>query len=203
MINAEWLLSIDRNDLQKVSETIDKNDLPHLVGWLSEKDDKIRYQSLLLLQNCSACSDNVYSFWDIFRKMLKSGKSYQRSIGLMLMADNVKWDKDNKFDAAFDEYFELLKDEKPITVRQCIQSLHKIVPYKKHLLQRIADNIMSISIPAVKETMRKLILFDILGVLAEIRKYNTTDAMEDYIFNALSGGLLDKKAKKQIEAMLE
>jgi hypothetical protein len=61
---------------------------------------------------------------------------------------------------------------------------------------------MSVNISDVKETMRKLILTDILSVLALIRKDQTTDEMEGYIFNALSGGILDKKAKKHIEEML-
>lgn len=173
MITQEWLLLIDKDKLQEASKVIDKTDLMQLVEWLSEKDDKKRYQAFLLLQNRSAISSDVYLFWDIFRGKLKSENSYQRSIGLMLIADNVKWDKDNKFEDTFNEYFSILNDEKPITVRQCIQALHNIVPYKNHLMMRIAKEIMSLNLSKVKETMRKLILTDILGVLTVIRKYQT------------------------------
>ena len=195
-------MSIDKNNLQEASKAIDKNDLSQLVEWLSEKDDKIRYQSLLMLQNRSLYSDDVYPFWDIFRRKIKSENSYQRSIGLMLIADNAKWDKDNRIDGTIDEYLTLLNDEKPITVRQSIQSLRNIVPYKSHLHPKIANKIMSINISDIKETMRKLILLDILEILAVIRKHKSTDEIEGYIFNALSGQILDKKAKKQIESML-
>lgn len=61
---------------------------------------------------------------------------------------------------------------------------------------------MSINILEVKETMRKVILLGILGILVEITKYQTNDEIENYIFSALSGEMLDKKAKKQIEALL-
>jgi hypothetical protein len=203
MITIERLMSIDKNNFQEAAKLIDKSDIPQLVEWLTEKDDKIRYHTLLLLQNRSLICDDVYPFWDIFRNKLKSENSYQRSIGLMLIADNTKWDMENKLDDTFDEYFALLNDEKPITIRQCLQALHSIVPYKKHLHNKIANEIMLIDILEIKETMRKLILLDILNVLTDIRKHNTTDEIEGYIFKALSGEILDKKAKKQIESKLE
>ena len=83
MITLESLMSIDKNDLQEESKTIDKNDLPLIIDWLSEKDDKIRYQAFLLLQNRSLYLDDLYPFWEIFVLKLKSSNSYQRSIGLM------------------------------------------------------------------------------------------------------------------------
>lgn len=202
MITIEKLMSVNTKDIEEYSKMIDKNDLPQLVEWLSEKDDKIRYQSLLLLKSRSLYYDDVYPSWEIFRRKLKSANSYQRSIGLMLIAVNARWDKDNKFDNTIDEYFTLLNDEKPITVRQCIQALSSIIPYKSHLQLKIANKIMSINIFDIKETMRKLILLDILQLLAIIRKQQPTDEIDAYISNALSGEILDKKAKKQIELIL-
>lgn len=202
MISIEKLLSFDKNDLLEVSKTIGKEELPLLVEWLSEKDDKIRYQALLLLQHRSSYSDDVYPFWDIFRKKLKSENSYQRSIGLMLIADNARWDTDNRHDDTIDEYLLLLNDEKPITVRQCTQALCKIVPYKNHLHHKIVNKLIAINISEIKETMRKLILLDILSVLITIRKYQTIDEVEKYIIDALTGGLLDKKAIKQVESTM-
>lgn len=202
MLTIEKLMSIDANDLQEYSKIIDKDDLIQLVSWLAEKDDKIRYQSLLLLKNRSLYFDDVYQFWNEFRDKLKGSNSYQRSIGAMLIAENAKWDKDNKLDYTIEEYFELLKDIKPITIRQCIQALQNIIPYKKHLHSKIASRIMAIDIYEIKESMRKPILLDILNILMNIRKYQSTAEIEQYIFNNLSGEILDKKAKKQIEAML-
>jgi hypothetical protein len=62
---------------------------------------------------------------------------------------------------------------------------------------------MSPRLPSgIKETMRKLVLFDILEILAAIKKYQSTEKIKSYIVNALSGQILDKKAKKQIESIL-
>jgi hypothetical protein len=202
MITLESLVSIDKNDLQEASKSIDKNDLPRIIEWLSEKDDRVRYQAFLLLQNRSLYCDDVYPFWEKFAVKLKSENSYQRSIGLMLIAENTKWDKANKLNDIMDEYFSILNDEKPITVRQCIQSFGKIIPYKNHLHLEIANKIMAINITEIKETMRKLILIDILSILAMIKKYQTNDDIENYIFHAHTSGLLDKKSIKQVESML-
>lgn len=208
MITVEKLMSMDKNNLPDVAKAIDRNDLPQLVEWLSEKDDNIRYQTLLLLQNRSVCSDDVYPFREIFKSKLTSDNSYQRSIGLTLIAENTKWDTENWIDTAIDSFLKILNDEKPITVRQCIQALSKIVPYKAHLCRKIADRLMGIELAGIKETMRKLILLDILNILALIRKYKTKDdignigEIEDYINSSLSGNILDKKAKMAVEAML-
>lgn len=120
----------------------------------------------------------------------------------MLMAENAEWDLDNRMDDSLDEYLEVLNDEKPVTIRQCIQSLGKIVPYKPDLNKKIAAALMAVNLDKIKETMRKSILLDILNVLAIIRRDQTTAEIEAFIQNALSGELLDKKAKKQIEALL-
>lgn len=202
MITIEKLMSIEKDDLPEASKAIDISDLPQIVEWLSEKDDKIRYQALQLLQYRSRYSNDVYPFWDIFRLKLKSDNSYQRSIGVMLMAENAEWDLDNRMDDSLDEYLEVLHDEKPVTIRQCIQSLGKIVPYKPDLNKKIAAALMAVNLDKIKETMRKSILLDILNVLAMIRRDQTTAEIEAFIQNALSGELLDKKAKKQIEALL-
>lgn len=202
MIHLQELMSLEKESIPEASKGLSKEELSQLVELLSEKDDKIRYQALLLLQSRSEDKDDVYPYWDVFCTKLKSDNSYQRSIGLMLLADNVKWDTNNKIDAALDDYLAILTDEKPITIRQCIQSLSKLVSYKPHLAQKLADELMALDLLQVKETMRKLILMDILTVLLQIRKITTMPSIDTYIANALNGEILDKKAKKMVEKEL-
>lgn len=202
MITMEALLSIEKHGLENSAAAMCAEDLPRLVEWLSEKDDAVRYPALQLLWYRAGAFADVYPYWDVFCGKLKSDNSYQRSIGLMLIADNAKWDEENRLDGIIEEYLLLLKDDKPITVRQCIQALGRIAPYKPNLHRRIADGLMAIDLSGVKETIRKLILLDILNVLVAIGKYGANDKIEGYILNALSGDILDKKAKKQVELML-
>ena len=125
-MTLENIMSIPKGDLQNASKNFSNSDIPQLVEWLSLKDDNIRYQAFLILQSRSIFFNDVYSFWDTFRNKLKSDNSYQRSIGLMLIAENVRWDEQNRMEDTMDEYLELFNDEKPITIRQCIQSLGKV-----------------------------------------------------------------------------
>lgn len=202
MITTESILLISKNDLQEASKALNKEDISQLIEWLSLKDDNIRYQAFLILKQRSILFNDVYPYWDILQSKLGSDNSYQRSIGLMLIAENVKWDTENRMEDVIGEYLQLLKDEKPITIRQCIQSLGEIAGLKPELHDKIASRLMSVNLMEIKETMRKSILLDILNVLFIIRKQHRTDEMERFILHALSGDILDKKAKKQMKALL-
>lgn len=202
MINISMLFEINKDNAALAAQKLESQDISFLVDILAEKDDKVRYPALLLLQSRSAISDDVYPFWDVFRCKLKSDNSYQRSIGMTLIAENARWDKENKLDDMIEDYFALFRDDKPITIRQSIQALNSIMPYKSHLIGQIASALMAIDLSAIKETMRKLVLTDSLEVLAVIRKQAANDEIDSYIMNALSGGMLDKKTKSQIQSML-
>ncbi len=202
MISIESIMLIERNEIQEAAKSLTEEDIKQLIEWLSLKDDAIRYQAFQLLQKRSEFTGDVYIYWDFFREKLKSDNSYQRSIGLMLIAENAKWDTQEKLEETIKEYLELLYDEKPITIRQCIQSIAKITTFKPELNGYIINNLISLDLMAIKETMRKSILTDILNVLFEIRKEYQSNEIDNYIMNALSGGILDKKAKKLFQERL-
>ncbi|MGI6748072.1 MAG: hypothetical protein ACOX4V_07505 [Anaerovoracaceae bacterium] len=201
MVDLESIMSIPKSDIQQASIALNNDDIQQLVEWLSLKDDKIRYRAFLLLQSRTIFFDDVYPFWDIFHDKLKSENSYQRSIGLMLIAKNVKWDTENRMENTIDEYLMFLNDPKLITIRQCIQSLGEISSAKPGLNDKIASRLISFDVMSIKETMRKSILIDILNVLFIIRQKRKTDEIESFIINALSSEILDKKSRKQLEAL--
>lgn len=202
-MTIESLMSVDKSGLQEAAKAVNNEDIPQLVEWLSLKDDRVRYQAFLLLQNRSMFFRDVYPFWDNFRNKLKSENSYQRSIGMMLIAENARWDTDNRMRDTIDECLLLLNDEKPITIRQCIQSLGKIVSDKPEFGEKISSKLILLNLMDVKESMRKSVLLDIINVLLIIRKTYGTDEVDGFILNALSGEILDKKAKKQIAALFQ
>jgi hypothetical protein len=84
-------------------------------------------------------------------------------------------------DASLDEYLDLLGDEKPITVRQCIQNLSTIALYKPDLGPKIAERLVAFDINGQRETMRKFILLDILNTLLVIRTNSESQAIEAFI----------------------
>lgn len=201
-MTLDALLAMDKETFSEAAKTLTADDIKELVALLEEKDDKLRYPSLLLLQSRSESFGDVYPFFGVFTAKLKSENSYQRSIGLMLMAANAKWDAQNQLDALLEDYLAGFDDEKPITVRQCIQALELVIPFKTQLLDRIAKRLMQIDISQQRPTMQKLILLDILHVLLKIRRIKPSDEIDAYISDALWGGLLDDKTKKQISKEL-
>ncbi len=201
-IAIETLMSIAQEEIPERALTLEQEDVQALVEWLSLKENDIRYQAFLLLQEKSRLDASVYSYWDTFRSKLKSDNSYQRSLGVMLLAENVKWDIDGKMQTTLAEYLDILHDEKPITVRQCIQALKTIVSVETKYNEEIAKALLAYDNMAVKETMRKLILLDILSVLIEVRKSCDESEIDAYIYEALMGEILDAKSKKTIEKQL-
>jgi len=202
MITIDTLQSCEKDDLPAIVPVLEAGDLRQLVEWLDEKDDNLRYKSFLLLETRSLECPDVYPYWGTFVEKFSSSNSYQRSLGLMLVAANARWDEGGRLDEIVDGYLALVDDEKPVTVRQCIQGLCKIVPYKPNLHGRIVDKLISIDLTQRKETQRKILLMDILSVLALIRKARRDERIDRYILDAMTGGILDNKAKRTIEALL-
>jgi hypothetical protein len=201
MISTDTIHACEKEHLSNLVPALEKADIDQLVSWLSEKDDNFRYKCFLLLQGRSQSSADVYPFWDVFVVKLGSANSYQRSIGLMLIAENVRWDSSNKFEGMVDQYLSFCDDEKPVTVRQCIQSLCKIVPYKKDCHSRIIDKLISIDLMQRKETQRKILLLDILSVLSAIQKMQPDERIFKFIQFAMTGEILDSKSKRMIASL--
>jgi hypothetical protein len=133
MITKEQLLSYGREDLADLSQRLDANDVKELVSFLNEKADAMRYQALLLLEERCETHNDVYAYMDEFASKLDDSNSYQRNIGARMLSANAKWDAGAKFDAIVDKYLSLCDDEKPVTVRQCVQGLMKVALYRKGL----------------------------------------------------------------------
>lgn len=201
-ITTEDMMSMEKSELTEKAGLLDSEDISKLVEWLSLKEDDIRYQAFLLLQAKSRQDAGVYPYWEEFRGKLRSDNSYQRSLGVMLIAENVVWDREHKLQDTLPEYLKLLQDEKPVTVRQCIQGLRLIAEKEPRYNREIAEALLAYDIISVRETMRKSILLDILNTLLEIRKNLNNAEINTYIMNALSGDILDKKSKKAIENQL-
>ncbi len=88
-MNTDDLKKLAKNELSAVAMNLTEADVSFLVRTLTEKDDTIRYNAFLLLQSTSRQFPFTYEHWDELEKKLESPNSYQRSIGLMLIAENV------------------------------------------------------------------------------------------------------------------
>jgi hypothetical protein len=195
----EELLALPKDDLPKAAESLTADDIAVLVDLLDEKADEVRYPALLLLTARSERTPDVLPHWPRFCRKLTNGNSYQRSIGILLLAANARWAEEGAIDECLPDCLRLIADEKPITARQAIQALGRIAQDAPHAAKRIADALMQMDIHAVRETMRKSILLDICHALLPL---NGTPDLQDsvgaFLSAALSGDILDKASKKEI-----
>jgi len=202
MIDETALSLITPENAADYAQALSADDIPMLVARLDSAEDKIRYPAFLLLRARSAIAGDLYPFWDVLDGKLASENSYQRSLGAMLLAANARHDAADRMRETLPRYLTLLTDPKPITVRQCAQALPEILAAKPELAEKIASAIMEVDLLSFKDTMRKLILVDFLDALVIARKVAPSEALEQYFFSALSGSILDDKAKKQLRSRL-
>jgi hypothetical protein len=112
----------------------------------------------------------VYGHWGELEKKLESSNSYQRSLGLMLISENVKWDNNDKFNRTFDKYLSCCLDEKFITARQAIQGLANIVNATSKYDGKIKQALASLAVDKYKENQQNLLKKDIANILKMIEK---------------------------------
>ncbi|MCR1974772.1 hypothetical protein NSA52_11635 [Clostridium sporogenes] len=200
MIKIEYLIE-NKNTIDEVAKQLNTKDIEYLINLLNEKNNEVRYTAFLLLQSRSQMFSDVYKYWKDFCQKLSNSNSYQRSIGIMLIAENNRWDDQNKFEDIIDIYLSHCEDEKFITAGQTIQSINKWIMYKKGLLSLVVRKLISIDISRYKDSQGKLILLDIINVLSEIQKIQPTNDIMEYIDNVIKGEYLNNKDINEIEKL--
>ena len=108
-MDARQLKELSKDDVAKLSKDLSRDEIRFLVEMLNEKDEAIRYHAFLLLQSNSRSFPFVYKFWNNLEEKLENPNSYQRSAGVKLIAENVKWDKNNRFSKTIKKIPELLQ----------------------------------------------------------------------------------------------
>lgn len=71
-------------------------------------------------------------------------------------------------DGLMDEFLRHVTDEKPITARQCIQALPEIAAARPTLTPRIRRALEHADLTGYRDSMRPLLLRDIVAVLKQL-----------------------------------
>ncbi len=137
---------------------------------LTEKDDTLRYNAFLLLQETSRHNSTVYPYWNIFEEKLVNSNSYQRDIGLKLISENVRCDKEAKFRKAIDTYLSDCTDEKFITARQAIQGFCNVLEATNTYDSKIKQSLTNLTFDKYKEHQQRLLKKDASNTLKIIEK---------------------------------
>ena len=103
---------------------------------------------------------------------------------MLLLAANASWDEGGRCAEALDDMTKLLDDEKPITIRQCVGALEAIAIAVPEVREKICDRLMETDLSVIRETMRKLVLKDIVHALTALKSVYSTPETETYIARA-------------------
>lgn len=106
-------------------------------------------------------TDEWYEYFDGFASLLNHPKSLVRNRALYILAANVQWDEENRFDLILPDFLAHITDEKPITARQCIKALAQVGSAKPQYIPAILASLRSADLSKYKDSMRPLIEKDI------------------------------------------
>lgn len=98
----------------------------YIIANLTSKNDKFACAFADKIISESKETDEWYAFFDVFASLLNHPKSYVRNRVIYILATNVQWDEENRFDTVLSDFLAHVTDEKPITARQCIKALAQI-----------------------------------------------------------------------------
>ena len=169
-VDTKQLLEVKKEQIPTQAKTLTALDVEFLIETLSEKDDKLRYNAFLLLQAHSKGANTVYQYWSTLEKKLDSDNSYQRSLGIMLLAENVRWDTESKFARVISKYFTCCTDEKFITARQTIQALAEVTRATDKYNKAIAEGLAGLDFSKYKENQQSLLKRDVAAIQKMLAK---------------------------------
>ncbi len=117
IMDIQEILKNKINNLDEAANKIDsEKQIKLLFEGLVSKDDKYRYNCLLLLEKITIKKVSwIYERWDFLVSLLDSPNSYHRNIGLILLANLSLSDSENRFENILDKYLSHCNDEKFIT----------------------------------------------------------------------------------------
>ena len=128
-----------------------------IIKDLTAKDDQAAFASAERIIAESRESNRWYAYLDVFVSLLNHPKSLVRNRALCILAENARWDEQDRFDSILPDFLIHVTDEKPITARQCIQMLVLVGMAKPQYIPRILDRFHEADLSMYKDSMRSLI----------------------------------------------
>ena len=138
------------------------------IASLTAQNDQYAYTITDEIIAESRETDKWYEYFDELAALLNHPKSLVRNRALHILAANVQWDDENHFDRILPDFLSHITDEKPITARQCIQSLAVIGTEKRKYIPEILFHLKSADLSKYKDSMRPLIEKDIAATIAAL-----------------------------------
>lgn len=144
---------------------------------LTSKDDKYACAIADKIIAESQETEEWYEYFDEFASLLNHPKSLVRNRVLYILAANVQWDDEKRFDLIVTDFLSHITDEKPITARQCIKALAQIGQTKQQYIPMILSALHRADLSKYKDSMRPLIERDVAETERILTTYNLKEGM--------------------------
>ena len=131
-----------------------------ILSGLQSKNSDEAYRLLLLLEEESERSDELYSSLNLFLPLLKDKSSLVRTRGFRLICAQARWDREGWIERHLNELLAELDDGKATAVRQCLAALHPVVLFQPELRPRIREKLDRLDLSKYKDSMIPLLLKD-------------------------------------------
>lgn len=145
-------------------------DAGFLMGLLTDKNAALACGAAEALVKESGRRNVCYPYLDELTALLENGNSLVRNRAIAVIAATARWDTEGKMAAVLDALLRHITDEKPITARQCVKALPLIAAAKPECIPRIREALEGADVSGYADSMRPLILKDIMETLRELEK---------------------------------
>ena len=131
-----------------------------LIANLTAKDNKYACAYADRIVSESQETDKWYAYFDDFATLLEHPNSLVRNRALCILAANIQWDEEERFQGILSAFLSHITDEKPITARQCVKALVQIGLTKPQYVVTILSALRKADLSKYKESMAPLIKKD-------------------------------------------
>jgi hypothetical protein len=129
--------------LNKVKKNTDL--IPVLLTGVSSPKASVRYGCAKILMDLSEEKPELlYPHMDFFRHLLTSKYRILTWNAIIIIANLTSVDRENKFDAMFEDYYQLLNDPYMVTVANVVGSSGKIARAKPYLTSSIVEKLLRV-----------------------------------------------------------
>ena len=158
--------------------------LSELLNGLYSKKDTVRSNCFQVIYHISEKNPHIlYNEWDFFVSLLESDNAYHKLIAVRILANLTCTDRENRFEALFDQYYYLLNDS-VIVAGHLAAGSGTIAKAKPELRSKITQRLLSID-----KTMQKH---------KDLVKAYVIDAFNEYFSEAENKGKILQFVREQL-----
>jgi hypothetical protein len=147
----------------------------------------VYYNSFYIIEQVTLkAPELVYPYWDEIAGLLSHKNSYHRDFALILLANMITIDNQEKFSWIFDEYLRRLNDVKFMTGHCCAKYLKKIPAGRPDLTAPILNALLNIETGSrYSSGQMALIKFEVLAFIETVReRLDDRTPADDFILAA-------------------